>query len=105
MGTLYLVRHGQASFGAEDYDQLSALGHGQCVKLGEYWRARGLRFDAVLTGSLRRHAQSFAGIAEGLAEAAVRPPSTLGRWRDEKSDTVRGLHDIAGDALARFGYL
>lgn len=66
MGTLYLVRHGQASFGAADYDQLSPLGHQQCVKLGEYWRARGLRFDAVLTGSLKRHAQSFAGIAEGM---------------------------------------
>ncbi|MCX7235162.1 MAG: histidine phosphatase family protein, partial [Burkholderiales bacterium] len=26
MGTLYLVRHGQASFGAQDYDQLSELG-------------------------------------------------------------------------------
>jgi len=45
------------------------------------------------------------GDAEGMAEAAVRPPSTLGRWRDEKSDTVRGLHDVAGPALARFGYL
>ena len=54
MGTLYLVRHGQASFGAEDYDQLSALGHRQCVALGQYWRERGMRFDAVLTGSLKR---------------------------------------------------
>ncbi len=26
MGTLYLVRHGQASFGADDYDRLSGLG-------------------------------------------------------------------------------
>ncbi len=26
MGHLYLVRHGQASFGADDYDQLSDLG-------------------------------------------------------------------------------
>ncbi|MEI7538018.1 MAG: histidine phosphatase family protein, partial [Comamonadaceae bacterium] len=26
MGTLYLVRHGQASFGAADYDKLSELG-------------------------------------------------------------------------------
>jgi len=68
MGTLYLVRHGQASFGAEDYDQLSELGHRQCVALGQYWRARGLKFDAVLTGSLKRHAQSFTGIAEGLGE-------------------------------------
>ncbi len=69
MGILYLVRHGQASFGAEDYDQLSALGRRQCVRLGEYFRHRGKRFDAVLTGRLKRHAQSLAGIAEGLHEA------------------------------------
>ncbi|WP_077032857.1 histidine phosphatase family protein [Pelomonas sp. KK5] len=69
MGTLYLVRHGQASFGAADYDQLSPLGFQQCRLLGEYWRARGMQFDAVLTGSLKRHAQSFAGIVEGLGHA------------------------------------
>ena len=68
MGTLYLVRHGQASFGAADYDQLSALGRQQCVRLGEYFRGKGRRFDAVLTGRLRRHAQSLAGIAEGLGD-------------------------------------
>ncbi len=66
MGTLYLVRHGQASFGADDYDQLSELGRRQCVRLGEYFRDRGRRFDAVLTGTLKRHTQSLAGIAEGL---------------------------------------
>lgn len=65
MGTLYLVRHGQASFGAADYDQLSELGSRQSERLGQYWRERGLRFDAVLTGTLRRHAQTWAGIAAG----------------------------------------
>ena len=66
MGTLYLVRHGQASFGADDYDQLSPLGRQQAVRLGEYWRERGQRFDAVLLGTLRRHTQTLEGIAEGL---------------------------------------
>lgn len=66
MGTLYLVRHGQASFGAENYDRLSPLGETQCLRLGEYFRARGRRFDAVLTGTLDRHAQSLAAIARGL---------------------------------------
>jgi broad specificity phosphatase PhoE len=65
MGTLYLVRHGQASFGADDYDNLSELGQRQSVRLGQYWRERGVSFDAVLTGTLRRHAQTWAGIAEG----------------------------------------
>ena len=75
MGTLYLVRHGQASFGADDYDQLSELGRRQCVQLGRYLHERGRRFDAVLTGTLKRHAQSLAGIAEGLGDT----PEPL-RW-------------------------
>jgi broad specificity phosphatase PhoE len=66
MGTLYLVRHGQASFGAADYDQLSALGQRQSERLGAWFRTRGVRFDAVLTGTLRRHAQTLAAIEAGL---------------------------------------
>jgi broad specificity phosphatase PhoE len=69
MGTLYLVRHGQASFGAQDYDNLSELGQQQSARLGEYWRNKGLVFDAVLTGTLRRHAQTWAGIAQGAGYA------------------------------------
>ena len=88
MGTLYLVRHGQASFGQADYDQLSDLGHRQCVRLGEYFRARGQRFDAVLTGTLRRHAQSLAGIAEGLG------------WQPEPL-ALPGLNEYDSEALIR----
>jgi broad specificity phosphatase PhoE len=66
MGTLYLVRHGQASFGADDYDKLSELGHRQSVRLGEHFAQMGLRFDAVLAGTLRRHLETLAGIREGM---------------------------------------
>jgi broad specificity phosphatase PhoE len=66
MGQLYLVRHGQASFGADDYDQLSDLGQRQSQRLGGYFRAKGLAFDAVLMGSLKRHAQTWQGISDGL---------------------------------------
>ena len=57
MGTLYLVRHGQASFGAADYDQLSDLGHKQSVRLGEYFAHKGIHFDGLIAGTLRRHKQ------------------------------------------------
>jgi broad specificity phosphatase PhoE len=67
MGTLYLVRHGQASFGAEDYDQLSALGRQQSVRLGQYFRQKSLAFDSVLSGTLRRHQQTWDAIREGGA--------------------------------------
>ena len=69
MGTLYLVRHGQASFGTDDYDRLSELGQRQAVRLGQHWAERGLRFDAAITGTLKRHAQTFEGIAEGAGMA------------------------------------
>ncbi len=69
MGHIYLIRHGQASFGAEDYDQLSPLGHRQSERLGQYLAERSQRlnltWDAVLTGSLRRHEQTWAGLAKG----------------------------------------
>jgi broad specificity phosphatase PhoE len=66
MGTLYLVRHGQASFGAVDYDQLSELGHKQSVRLGEYFARKGVLFDGLIAGTLRRHKQTLAGILEGM---------------------------------------
>ena len=72
MGTLYLVRHGQASFGAEDYDNLSELGHRQSVRLGEYFAGKGVRFDTVLTGTLKRQVQTWTGIAQG-AGLTVQP--------------------------------
>jgi len=66
MAELILVRHGQASFGAEDYDKLSELGWRQSRWLGEYFAERGAAFDLVLRGSLRRHTETLAGIAEGM---------------------------------------
>jgi broad specificity phosphatase PhoE len=66
MGTLYLVGHGQASFGADDYDVLSPLGHQQAVRLGEYFKTRGIVFDAALTGSLKRQISTFEGICSGM---------------------------------------
>lgn len=69
MGTLYLVRHGQASFGEDDYDRLSPLGHRQAQRLGQYLRQRfereGVQIDTVLMGSLRRHRETWEGMAQG----------------------------------------
>jgi len=91
MGTLHLVRHGQASFGADDYDQLSPLGERQCRLLGEYWRARGQRFEAVLTGSLKRHAQSLAAIAAGLGGTPA-PLVREGLNEYDSEAVIRAIH-------------
>ena len=68
MGTLYLVRHGQASFGAANYDQLSALGVQQCQRLGAYFAGKQRRFAAVYTGTLQRQVQSYDALADGLGQ-------------------------------------
>ncbi len=67
MPTLYLVRHGQASFGAEDYDNLSDLGAQQSQQLGRYFKSKNLSFDAAFAGTLRRHAQTYSSIAQGMS--------------------------------------
>ena len=78
MGTLYLVRHGQASFGSDNYDQLSPLGVRQCQRLGEYFASKGRRFDAVITGTLMRQTQSLDAIAAGLgADLSAQWPAAL----------------------------
>ncbi|RLA38985.1 MAG: histidine phosphatase family protein [Gammaproteobacteria bacterium] len=69
MSEIYFVRHGQASLGAKVYDQLSKLGQQQAIWLGEHYRARNLSFDRVITGDMRRHKQTLAGIEEGLGQS------------------------------------
>ncbi len=69
MAELILVRHGQASFGADDYDKLSELGWRQSRWLGEHFAERGAAFDRVIRGSLRRHAETLQGMEEGLGKS------------------------------------
>jgi len=66
MSILLLVRHGQASFGSRNYDQLSEVGHEQSRVLGRALAARGVRPDLIVRGALRRHEETAAGIIEGL---------------------------------------
>ena len=91
MGHLYLVRHGQASLGAADYDQLSPLGAQQSQRLGEHWHAQGLTFDAVITGTMKRHAQTLAGIQHsmGTQHAAITWPG-LNEYDAEA--VIRAIH-------------
>jgi len=72
MGTLIIIRHGQASFHDEDYDRLSPLGEEQARRLGAYWAGHGVRFDRALTGPLRRQRRS-AEIVRDEFENAGQP--------------------------------
>ena len=79
MGNLYLVRHGQASFGADDYDVLSPLGIQQATRLGSYFKTKGITFDAALTGTLRRQISTFNGICVGMNQTSEYGPKAI-QW-------------------------
>ncbi len=97
MGHLYFVRHGQASFGADDYDQLSALGHRQSVRLGEYLAEKGLQFEAVYTGSLKRHLQTYAAMQTAMASARGQSPDQA----PPQAQVWPGLNEYDGEAVIR----
>jgi len=66
MGVVVLVRHGQASFGADDYDVLSPAGWEQGRLLGEWLGPRAPAPSALVRGTMRRHRET----AEAMAAAA-----------------------------------
>ncbi|MCX4145988.1 histidine phosphatase family protein [Paraburkholderia madseniana] len=71
MAELYLVRHGQASFGAENYDELSPSGRTQSSWLGEYFAQAQLRFDRVVIGTMQRHRQTADAILAAMGGPQV----------------------------------
>ena len=87
MSTLYLIRHGQASFGTDNYDQLSATGRRQVQVLGEYFASLGERIDRIYTGALSRQRETAELIAAAFGAPA--PPISIESAFDEyDSDTI-----------------
>jgi broad specificity phosphatase PhoE len=58
MGSVHLIRHGQASWGADDYDQLSPVGMQQAIALGTSWEASDWAPTVAVAGGMKRHAQT-----------------------------------------------
>jgi broad specificity phosphatase PhoE len=73
MGVLLLVRHGQASLGAADYDRLSDLGRRQAQVVGARLAGAGLTVDRVVAGALSRQRDTAAAVMAALG----RPLSEL----------------------------
>jgi broad specificity phosphatase PhoE len=92
VGTLYLVRHGQASFGADNYDQLSPLGYQQSVRLGEYFKKKKLSFDHVMHGTLDRQAQTLKSIAQGMGVAFEKPVVWPGLNEYNSEAMIKAIH-------------
>ena len=85
MATLYLIRHGQASFGTDDYDRLSDLGCRQAQAVGEYLRDAGIELDAAYCGDLQRQRKTaeFA-LASQAGEVSVSVDARFDEVRNEE---------------------
>jgi len=96
MGSLYLIRHGQASFGKADYDALSPIGEQQATILGQTLAGSGLRFDRILQGGMKRHTETARlCLAEMPGASAVESASWLNEFDHES--VMRGLHPDFAD--------
>ncbi|WP_218352794.1 histidine phosphatase family protein [Alteromonas lipotrueiana] len=68
MTEIYLVRHGQASFGQKNYDVLSELGRQQALWLGEWLAQSQLQFDSFYSGTLMRQQHTLHAITDALKQ-------------------------------------
>ena len=90
MSRILLVRHGQASFGAADYDRLSELGEQQSRVLGAALRARGTDPTRLVAGEMRRHAQTAVAVSD--AAAWERPVTVDPGWNEFDHVQVLAVH-------------
>lgn len=90
MSVLYVVRHGQASFFKDDYDQLSDRGIEQSRALGRYWVQNGIELDEVYSGSLRRQRQTADAVEESFNASGK-------RWPDRQ--ILAGLNEYGADQI------
>ncbi|MGD8862688.1 MAG: histidine phosphatase family protein [Myxococcales bacterium] len=93
MSQLTLVRHGQAASFSSDSDRLTELGERQARLLGEHWVQRGVRFDEVVTGTLKRQVDTARLVGEAFEAAGTPWPETrVDRgWNEYDAAAVTGL--------------
>jgi broad specificity phosphatase PhoE len=95
--SLLLIRHAQASFGAEDYDVLSDRGHAQVAALVAGLQARGVHAARVVCGDLRRQRDTAAPCAESFGVALEVDP----RWNEYVDRDVLTHHATVPAGLDR----
>jgi broad specificity phosphatase PhoE len=101
MSILALVRHGQASFFADDYDVLSELGQKQARLLGDYWVDQGERFDEVYVGPRRRQLQTAELVGERVRAAGQSWPEPVVLAELDEYDLTGLVNRLAPDLARR----
>ena len=105
MATIYLIRHGQASFGQENYDQLSSKGWEQGRVLGRWLKGK-VAPSAVFGGNMERHRETVEAITSGYGDGLPDMQAAEGfnefdhtqvveRFRPEWADRAKMARDLA----------
>src|ERR1044071_4730851 len=104
MSTLYLIRHGQASFGTDNYDQLSQLGRRQVQLLGEHLASSGERIDRIYSGTLQRQREPADLLAAALGPSL--PVTTDAAFDEYDSDSILQTYarSLNAEQLAEAGW-
>jgi broad specificity phosphatase PhoE len=74
MSHLYLIRHAQASFFSDNYDELSDLGVQQSQRLASHLIDRGMRFDHAFVGPKQRHQHTQQIVQDAYRSQAIDCP-------------------------------
>ena len=91
MTTIYFIRHGQASFGAESYDKLSPKGEVQAKILGEYLHKILKEEPYIVAGSMQRHQQTATiSLNECFPDAKIHTNSA---WNEFNHQQVFAKYD------------
>ncbi|MFK7992551.1 MAG: histidine phosphatase family protein [Granulosicoccus sp.] len=98
MSLLHLVRHGQASAGSANYDQLSTIGQEQSRILGNWWLSQGFSPNAVYHGTLVRQRDTASHALAALTENAQVPPMREHSGLNEYNHRVIESHFAASSA-------
>ncbi|MEZ4454039.1 MAG: histidine phosphatase family protein [Nannocystaceae bacterium] len=101
MSTLVLIRHGQASLAAADYDVLSPIGVQQAAALGRHLAARREGFDHLITGPLRRQVDTMAHLRSAAADAGHPLPEAIVDEALAEYPALEILARFTADAAAR----
>jgi len=103
MTIIVLVRHGQASAGTQNYDQLSGIGQKQAALLGEHWHAEQFKPVAAFSGTLQRQ-QHTAELALNKANLDLNTNTLadLDEYDHNKIDALfaNGVSSVGAQALS-----
>ncbi len=93
MATIYLIRHGQASFGSDDYDQLSETGVLQASCLGQSLKTKMSKPDLVITGSMKRHQDTAMHSMKAFGDVEQTTFQQDNCWNEYAHQEILGLYD------------